>query len=141
MEQQQQQHRHTHKQRERNGRHSENRNRETMGKIRDTAETVTVAQPDPTSTGASMGSAIVTRGCKSGNRLLTRTARGHKRLTDIGFKREVWNVGWIWLDLGSFSLSANGFMMCSILNGPMWLGVSFLEQLFKWMSVEESQTF
>lgn len=64
--------------------------------------------------------------CVGGGRL----AGGHKVLSETGLICKTWNVGWILIELGSRSLSADGLMSLVIGKGPIKQGAIFLEGVF-----------
>lgn len=59
-----------------------------------------------------------------------RLAGGYKGLSKTGLIHEMCNVGWILLELGSRSLTADGLMILAMEKGPINQGTIFLAVSF-----------
>ena len=70
----------------------------------------------------------------------TGTAGGERELTETGFKRETWKVGWTCMAGGSLSVTAEVLMTETIGKGPTKRGDNFLEAVCKGRFLEDNHT-
>lgn len=70
-----------------------------------------------------------------------RLAGEHKELSQTGFTSKIWKIGWMHIEVGILSLTAEGLRTSTIGNGPINWGANFLGVSFKLMSQVNSHTF
>lgn len=65
---------------------------------------------------------------------------GFRALVETGFSWDTWKTGCIFIEEGSVSRTADGFIILSTGNGPIYRGDSLRDSVLRGMFLDDNQT-